>query len=87
MNIKILETIKQFNHNGVACGVYKVEILETSWEKEQVFIQHGDSVGIVTFLVGKPATECISPLKKGAVKIFMDALKEKTNEKSNQTRS
>ena len=79
MEIKILETIKQFNYNGVACGVYKVELLGTSWEKEQVFIQHGDSVGIVTFLVGKPATECISPLKKGAVKIFMDALARLSN--------
>lgn len=76
LEINKIDIIKQFTtkDDGVVCGVYKVETNGRDGVKEEVFIQHGDSIGVVTFCVDKPASECISIIRNDVKKEFLKVL-------------
>ena len=70
MELELVKTIKHFTNENITRGIYEVKINGET----KVVVRNGDSFGIVTFWVGKPASECLPITTKKVI----DKLKEAT---------
>ena len=71
--MKILQTIYEWNNKDLnhKCGLYHVEM--PSGDKHYL-LRNGDSVGVITHLVGRPAFECVCPIRDDVKQKFLKRL-------------
>ena len=65
--ISNIETIYEFTNEGRTCGVYSVLF---NGDKK-VFLQNGDSVGVVSHYLGRPSSECVSVIRDDVKQEFL----------------
>jgi hypothetical protein len=64
--------IREFINNEIIYGVYDVYFKG----EQKIFIRNGDSVGTVSFLWGKTASECVLEIRSDVKKEFLEFLNE-----------
>ena len=69
-NFSRVSVITEFvsEHDGIVYGVYQVVFKG----KHEIFIRNGDSIGAVTFLWGKTASQCVSEIRADVKEEFYD---------------
>lgn len=73
MDININQKIIEFTNNGECYGLY---LATFGTRDNRVILRNGESVGVVEFLVGKKATNCIGEMREDVKIKFLKILEE-----------
>ena len=57
--ISEIKTIQEFTNDSTTCGVYSLLFKG----EQKIFIRNGDSIGVVSFLLGRSASQCVSEIR------------------------
>lgn len=69
--VRDIQIINEFSINsGLTYGIYSLMFKD----ERKVFIKNGDSIGVISHLLGEPASKCVNEIREDVKQEFLECL-------------